>query len=170
MLVDLPMHGHRRFWEPLEGRYFRYRRPELMRAVCSRCAEPLTFIAKPVPMSEYDERSGGWRVLRGEICGTIAGRGGCVQCVQIVHSLQWPEDAYLKVQVPEGVIWAWNESFLPVLLARIVGDKVAVRQFAMKDRWLDYFVARIPKFALLTKNRSRLVTGLSKLGAAISPL
>lgn len=141
-----------------------------MRAVCSRCAEPLTFIAKPVPMSEYDERSGGWRVLRGEICGTIAGRGGCVQCVQIVHSLQWPEDAYLKVQVPEGVIWAWNESFLPVLLARIVGDKVAVRQFAMKDRWLDYFVARIPKFALLTKNRSRLVTGLSKLGAAISPL
>lgn len=71
--------------------------------------------------------------------------------------------------MPEGQVWAWNETYLPILLARVTGDKVAVRQLAMKDRWLDYFVARIPKFALLTKNRERIVAGMSRLLSAASP-
>ena len=164
---EMRMHGQRRFWDPIEGRYFRYRRPELMRAVCKRCKAAIAFFAKEVPSHEFDETSGGWLVLRGAICGAIVGRGGCGQCGQIVNELQWPHDAYFKVAVPEGLVWAWNETYLPVLQARVAGNKVAVRQFTMKDRWLDYFVARIPKFALLTKNRERILVGLSRLRSTI---
>jgi len=161
--------GQRRFWDPIEGRYFRYRRPELMRGICTRCKSAFRFVAKEVASHRLDETSGGWEVLRGEISGAIEGRGGCGRCGHIVNVLQWPEDSYFKVTVPEGLVWAWNETYLPILLARVSGDKVAVRQLAMKDRWLDYFVARIPKFALLTKNRERIVAGMSTLLTAAPP-
>ncbi len=161
--------GQRRFWDPIEGRYFRYQRPELMRGICTRCKSALRFVAKEVPSHRFDETSGGWEVLRGAISGAIEGRGGCGRCGHIVNVLQWPEDSYFKVTVPEGLVWAWNEAYLPILLARVSGDKVAVRQLAMKDRWLDYFVARIPKFALLTKNRERIVAGMSRLLSTAPP-
>ena len=128
--------GQRRFWDPIEGRYYRYRRPELMRGVCIRCKSAFTFFAKEVPSHRFDETSGGWEVLRGAISGAIEGRGGCGRCGHIVNVLQWPDDAYFKVKVPEGLVWAWNETYLPILLARVAGDKVAVRQLAMKDAGL----------------------------------
>ncbi len=140
-----------------------------MRGICPRCKSALTFFAKETPSHRFDETSGGWQVLRGEISGAIEGRGGCGRCGHIVNVLRWPEDGYFKVTVPEGVVWAWSETYLPILLARVVGDKVGVRQLAMKERWLDYFVARIPKFALLTKNRERIVAGMNRLLAGAPP-
>ena len=159
----VPFHGSRRFHNVVEGRYYRYTRPEVLWAICTRCQSPLTFFVKPIPATTFDEASGGWLVHRGDVCGTIAGRGGCAKCGNIAHSVQWPEAAYLKVTVPEGIVWAWNDTYLPALLARVRGDKVGLRRLTLRDWNLARFVARLPKFAVVTKNRARILDGMSKL-------
>jgi hypothetical protein len=65
--------------------------------------------------------------------------------------------------VPEGIVWAWNEEYLPALLTRVRGDKVALRHLVMSDWNIARFVSRLPKFAVLTKNRSRILSGFTSI-------
>ena len=158
--------GDRRFWHPVEGLYFQYRRPEAIAAVCTRCSARFLFKADPTKTHEFDPKSGGYLVLRGEIEGTVRGRGGCAECGKIVRSISWPEDAFFQVRVPEGVVWAWNDLYLPALRARIVGDKTALRHLVSESWDMARFVARLPRYAVLTKNRVRLLTELDRLAAS----
>ena len=161
--MNLPLHGARRFHNPVEGRYYSYSRPALMISNCGRCGNRLPFRADPIPTERYDEAIGGYEVLRGEICGVVTGRGACTNCGRIVCSIKWPEEAYFQVRVPEGVVWAWNEEYLPALQARVSGDKVALRHLTMGNWSLTRYISRLPKFAVLTKNRSRILSGLTAL-------
>lgn len=157
------LRGDRRFWRPVDGLYYQYRRPEDIDAVCGHCGARFAFKAEPTKTHEFDEASGGYRVLKGAVEGPIPGRGGCPKCGKIVTSLNWPDDAFFKVRLPEGVVWAWNEHYLPALRARVAGDKTTLRHLTMKSADLIRFVARLPRYAVLVKNRARLVTELDRL-------
>lgn len=165
-MMNLPIHGTRRFRNLVEGRYYSYSRPALMVSTCGRCGIRLPFRADPLSTERYDEATGGYEVLRGEICGVVTGRGACTNCGRIVCSIKWPEEAYFQVRVPEGVVWAWSEEYLPALKARVRGDKVALRHLTMSNWRLTRYISRLPKFAVLTKNRSRILGGLIALEAA----
>jgi hypothetical protein len=154
--------GVRRFRNPVEGRYYQYSRPETVLVLCGRCGKAVPFRADSRPTHELDEKSGGYLVLRGEICGVISGKGACSECGHVARNVVWPEAAYLQVSVPEGVVWAWNRDFLPALLARVSGNKVALRRLVMQDWNLARFISRLPKFAVLKKNRERILSGMSR--------
>jgi hypothetical protein len=151
-----------RFWRPVDGRYFRYARPALVDAVCPRCDHRLTFSPElPEPPERGPDR--GYPVIRGEVEGPISGRGGCGGCGHIVRRLNWPDDAYFKVELAGGHVWAWNDRYLPVLRARVAGDKVAVRQLTLGDWELTCFIARLPRYALLARHRVRLIAEFDRL-------
>ena len=96
-----------------------------------------------------------YRSLRGDVEGVVSGRGGCTECGRIARKISWPEDAFFKVKVSEGVVWALNEQYLSALRARIAGDKTALRHLTNKSSDVARFVARLPRYAVLTKNRMR---------------
>ncbi len=160
----LPLHrGARRFRNPVEYRYFLYERPKLIRASCIRCGCQFSFKPDLVPSMVYDEDSGGFSPQKGAVCGVVVGDGACTKCGSITRSIIWPDAAYFQVSVPEGIVWAWNESFLPALRAKVCGDKVTLRHLVMCDWNLARFISRLPRFAVLSKNRSRILAGLKKL-------
>lgn len=154
------MRGQRKFRNPVEGRYYSYSRPTDIVSVCERCNGRMNFHAASQPTHLYDEFSGGYRILRGEIGGTITGQGSCLACGHVSHKIQWPDAAYFKVTVREGIVWAWNESYLPALVARVAGDKVQLRRMIMADWNLARFISRLPKYAVLKKNRAKIIIGL----------
>lgn len=86
-----------------------------------------------------------------------------MNCGQIVQRLDWPRDAYFKVEVAGGSVWAWNDRYLPALRARVAGDKVAVRQLTLTDWELTCFIARLPRYAVLARNRAHLIAELDRL-------
>jgi hypothetical protein len=155
--------GQRRFRNPVEGRYFLYSRPEQIDANCDRCGSRISFGAGKIPSHVYDEKSGGYSPVRGEIGGAIAGRGACTKCGRVVRTISWPDAAYFKVQVPEGIVWAWNADYVPILRARVMGDKVTLRHLVERSWDFARFASRLPRFAVLTKNRVRVLAGLQSL-------
>jgi hypothetical protein len=155
--------GQRRFRNPVEYRYYLYSRPEQIDAICDRCGSRISFRAEKVPSYIYDQDSGGYTVVRGEIGGAIAGRGACPDCGRIARSITWPDAAYFKVKVPEGTVWAWNADYVPILRARVQGDKVELRHLVERNWDLARFASRLPRFAVFTKNRARVLAGLSSL-------
>lgn len=157
------MRGQRRFWNPVEGRYYQYARPVEIVATCEGCRGRIAFRADSKPTHVRDETCGGYLVVRGEICGTITGLGACASCGRQMRKIQWPEAAYLKVDLPEGMVWAWNESYVPALLARVRGDSVKLRHLLERDWNLARFISRIPKFAVLKKNRTRILKGFQAI-------
>ncbi len=152
-----------RFDNPVESRYFLYERPECISAKCERCGAKLSFKSEKIPTYIYDEVSGGYSPQKGWIGGVVKGRGACTKCGLVANSLNWPESAFFQVCVPEGIVWAWNEDYLSSLRARVGGDKVALRHFLMYDWNLARFISRLPRFAVLKKNRSRILKGFNKI-------
>jgi len=153
----------------VEGRYYQYSRPEIVLARCERCGKPIHFKTTSLPTHELDERSAGYLVLRGEVCGIIKGRGACSECGYVARKVSWPDAAYLQVLVPEGVVWAWNEDYVAALEARVRGDKVTLRHLLMHSWNLARFISRLPKYAVLRKNRSRILSGVEGLRNLRSP-
>jgi len=135
----------------------------LIRVVCIHCESNFDF--NPVLQSNaiYDPESGGWAVQKGEIEGVILGRGACKKCGAIKNNIDWPADAYFSVEVPEGIVWAWNQDYVPILLARVVGNRVLLRQLTMYNLHLTNFVDRLPKYALLKKNRIHIERRMKRL-------
>src|SRR5450830_1927427 len=168
MTLDAPQslsihRGQRRFRIPIEGRFYQYTRPDLIRAVCVRCGANFDFIPTLRPGSVYDPESGGWSMRKGEIEGEIQGRGACKKCGAIMEHIHWPNHAYFSVKVPEGIVWAWSQHHIPALLARVTGDRVLLRQLTMYDVNLTRFVDRLPRYALQKKNRYRIERGMKQL-------
>jgi len=55
------------------------------------------------------------------------------------------------------------------LRARIAGDKVLARQLALREAWLPYFLARLPQWALVKRNRAHLLRTIDDWLTAESP-
>lgn len=91
----------RPFWNPAAECYFQYGRPQDIAAVRTRCGVRLEFKADPTKTHEFDEKASGCLVLRSDVEGTVTGRGSCGK---IVSSLDWPNDAFLKVRLAEGLV------------------------------------------------------------------
>jgi hypothetical protein len=159
----MPRHGRRRFWDTVEDRYTLYSRPECIDARCQRCDHRVPFRTQKLPHFVLDVETGGYFPDRGDIGGDIVGRGACANCGRIVRSIAWPDAAYFKVRVPEGIVWAWNASYVPILRTRVAGDRVALRHLVGPNWDFARFVSRLPRFALLTKNRARILVGLESL-------
>jgi hypothetical protein len=107
-----------------------------------------------------DEQSGVCRLLPLPIEASLPGKGSCIRCGSSFSVVQWPEDAYFSVDVHGGTVWAWNTTYLPALRARVAGDRVLERQLALSNGYLHYFLARIPKQAVVKRNRTRLLRTL----------
>jgi hypothetical protein len=153
--------SHRRFWNPVEGRYFRYYRPETIEVSCDRCSHCVPFeIAKA---TQKEDAPSVYVVQRGEICGSIGGRGACSECGRVMRTISWPDAAYLQVRVPEGTVWAWNRDYVPALRARVEGDRVTLRHLILSNWRFAHYVSRLPRFAVLRKNRARILAGLEKI-------
>ena len=65
--------------------------------------------------------------------------------------------AFFALFVHGGAVWAWNTTYLLALRARIAGDRVLERPLVLANGRLHYFLARIPKQAILKRNRARLL-------------
>lgn len=152
----------RRFWNPVEDRYHSYERPTYVEATCNRCGKRYVFQPTALPTRRYDPTSGGYEVPEGDVCGNIKGRGACQSCGKGFSSISWPNAAHLKIEVAGGILWAWNAEQLPGILARISGDKVALRTLTKNDWRLARIIGRIPKFATLKRNRERILREIDK--------
>ncbi|MFS2034731.1 hypothetical protein ACEN8I_11970 [Polaromonas sp. CT11-55] len=163
---EMPLHplhrSIRRFWNPVESRYWTYERPSVIEAICGQCEAPYLFNPDPVPTHQYDPEVGGYTVLKGEICGPIAGRGACGKCGKVATSLTWPEAAYIKIKVAEGILWSWNTEQLVVIRAHVAGDKAVLRKMLMNDWRLSRTIGRIPTFAILKRNRFKILSSIDR--------
>jgi hypothetical protein len=158
-----PLHRSiRRFWNPVESRYWMYERPSLIEAECERCKARYFFTPEAVPTHEYQAEHGGYRVLNGRVCGLIVGRGACGGCGRAVTSIHWPNSAYIKITVTEGILWSWNSDQLLAIRAYVAGDKVGLRRILMNDARLSRIIGRIPTFAKRTKNRTQILRAIDR--------
>ncbi|ABA87793.1 hypothetical protein Pcar_0533 [Syntrophotalea carbinolica DSM 2380] len=149
--------GIRRFRNPVEFRYRTYERPEKIDAICEKCGSPYVFKATPTPTEQFDPETGGYEVLKGKVCGNFEGKGACQKCGRVSRSINWPDDALLKLEIPGGLFWVWNYELLPVMRARIAGDNLELRNLIGNDWKIARIVGRIPKFATIKKNRPRIL-------------
>jgi len=100
----------------------------------------------------------------------VSGRGGCIACGRNSRKIRWAGDAFFKGEGSEGIVWALNERYVPILRARVAGDKVTLRHLAAGSWDLARFVARLPRYAVLAKNRERVMAALDRLAPAEADL
>ena len=159
--VQMPRRGNHRFRTALDYRYDLYPLPATADVLCPRCRTRCHFSLNERELFDKDEKNGGYGVLTLPIEGVLPGHGSCLNCAHTFSAIDWPEDAYFAVGLAGGTVWAWNKDYLPPLRARIAGDKVLVRQLLVNSAGLHYylihFLSRIPKFALITRHRIRLL-------------
>lgn len=149
--------GQHRFRQPLDFRYGFYPVPAQADVCCPKCRSRCAFAMDAVENFAKDNVSSGCRLLNIALQGAFAGRAVCSNCTHLFTTIQWPEDAYLSARVHGGLVWAWNSSYLPALRARIAGDRVLERQLALGSGALQYFLSRVPKWALVKRNRPTLL-------------
>lgn len=154
--------GQYRFRHPIDYRYDYYTWPNKIVAKCRRCGSRCVFLAVVPEAFEKDEESGGYQLVSRHIPNRILGRGVCEKCGHQTENLVWPEDAYFQVSLTGGNIWAWNENFLLVLRAHVAGDRVLERHLCSEDGLYHYFLSRLPKHAVLKRNRERIVRKLDE--------
>jgi hypothetical protein len=101
-------------------------------------------------------------VLNVSVGGTKEGTGSCISCGRSFQTIFWPDDAYYKSSLRGGDYWAWNEDYLPVLRARVSGDRVLERQLCLDDFTYHYFLSRLPKNIVIKRNREVIVRRIDK--------
>lgn len=154
--------GQHRFRTPLDHRYRLYPLPSLADVRCPKCRSRCEFCITPRQTFAKDEQSGGYSLLPLPIEGTVLGKGACTVCSNSFSAIQWPQAAYFSVDIHGGTVWAWNTTYLRALRARVAGDRVLERQLAASNGYLHYFLARIPKHAVVKHNRTRLLRTLDE--------
>jgi hypothetical protein len=159
-LMYMVRRGQYRFRTPLDGRYRQYPLPSDADVRCPKCRSRCRFCVATHARFVKDEQAGVCRLLPLPIVGSLPGKGSCIRCGSSFSVVQWPGDAYFSVDVHGGTVWAWNTTFLPALRARVAGDRVLERQLALSNGYLHYFLARIPKHAVVKRNRARLLRTL----------
>lgn len=152
--------GQHRFRTPLDGRYHLYPLPSVADARCPKCRSRCKFCIGPRETFAEDTESSACSLRPSPIEGTLPGKGACTRCCSSFSVIHWPEDAYFSVEVHGGTVWAWNTTYLMALRARVIGDRVSERQLALSNGYLHYFLARIPKQAVVKRNRAFLLRTL----------
>ena len=155
--------SHYRNWRPIDHRYDYYTWPKAISAKCKFCEGMVSF-STDEQQSLSQETPGVYRVSKLPTSASIHGRGICTICKKIISSINWPEDAYYSVKLASGNVWAWNHDYLKILQAYISGQRSDVI-LAKENAMYLYFIARLPKHAILKRNRGPL---LKKINAFLS--
>ena len=152
--------GQHRFRTPLDYRYQLYPLPSVADVKCPKCGERCVFAVAPREAFIQDAHSGGYSPLALSVEGPLAGAGACASCSNSFTTVQWPNDAYFAVSVHGGTVWAWNHNHLAPLRARVSGDRVQERQLLLREPSFSRFLARLPKWAVIKRNREQLLRTL----------
>jgi hypothetical protein len=156
--------SHYRNWRPIDHRYDYYTWPREISAKCKFC-EGMILFSTDEQQSFSQEAPGIYRVSKLPTSAYIHGRGICTSCKKITSSISWPDDAYYSVKLASGNVWAWNQDYLRILQAYIAGQRSDVS--LSKDRAMYlYFLARLPKYAVLKRNRGPLLKKINSLLSA----
>ena len=71
------------------------------------------------------------------------------------HVLDWPTDAYYRVEVAGGLIWAWDRQHVIRLVNYLSAEHL--------EPSVGWFLRHIPKCFLLKRNRGKVVKALGAL-------
>jgi len=93
----------------------------------------------------------------------IKGRGVCLNCTKITESLSWPNDAFYSIKLAAGNVWAWNTEYLKVLKQYVSGEQRSDAAYARENTLFLYYLSRLPKYAVLKRNRGPLVKKINEL-------
>lgn len=154
--------GQHRFRAPLDYRYKLYPLPSVADVKCPKCGERCAFAVAPREAFIQDAQSGGHSLLALSIEGPLAGVGACASCSNSFATVQWPNDAYFSVSVHGGTVWAWNHYHLAPLRARVAGERVQERQILQREPCFSRYLARLPKCAVIKRNREPLLRTLDR--------
>jgi hypothetical protein len=150
----------------IDSRYRIKERPDKFNVRCPKCGAQALMYKK---FEAYEqEENGGWAIKESatSIAGPITGKLTCKACgLNGKATISWPEDAYYQFDINGQTVWAWNREYL-LLLKDWVAAKVRNEDdlFSLelypdpKVRWpYIHFLANLPKFIVLNKNRDRIV-------------
>jgi len=94
----------------------------------------------------------------------------CTKClIQKKHKLNWPEDAYFKIQYKGQTLWAYDRKYALKLLNYIKSDERKKRIVGYKGNSQntfisqDWFLRHIPEHFQTAKARPEIVKKLTKL-------
>lgn len=144
------MPGRHRNWRPVDFRLEQVPWPKDICAVCPNCSCRIAFEAKKA--YEYQGP-----VYKQGIPRKLEGHGVCAECVHVFKEIAWPESAYFQFRLKEGTVWAWNNEFVKVLRARLQPIRPTDAEYLEIHELALHFLARLPKFALIKKNRAVLL-------------
>jgi hypothetical protein len=75
----------------------------------------------------------------------------CPECISSYsHTLDWPSDAFYRVEHRRKVLWAWNREYLVMVREYIASS-------SRKTEGSYYLRRKLPKFFLLAKHRQHVV-------------
>lgn len=157
--------GQRRFWVTLENRFTAYYWPQVITVHCTHCGAKARF--SPAVRDCHKQEGNCWRVVRLSVGGEKEGTGTCTACGRSFRKINWPADAYYAADVRGGAYWAWNEDYLQVLRARVTGNRVLERQLCVDHFSYHYFLTRLPKRVVITRNREAIVRRIDGWFAAL---
>lgn len=83
--------------------------------------------------------------MSGEVWGVLS----CRRCpLRRKHRLDWPADAFYRIESPPGTLWAYTRFHLVQIRRHLAGEPGRTGPFDMN---------RLPKPFLLKRNRDRLL-------------
>ncbi len=145
--------GRHRNWHPVDFRLEQVPWPKNIDALCSNCYSKLAFEAQ-----QTYEFTGA--VFKQFVPNQLKGRGVCSVCVRVVNEIAWPEHAFFQYHLNEGTVWAWNQSFVDVLRARLRPIRPTDEEYLEMHELALHYLARLPKFVVIKKNRALLLKHL----------
>lgn len=156
---------------------FRYTikvRPALIAIRCLQCGGNALLHSPPADILEQMGKTGGYRVRESakRITGPIAGRLTCTGCgLSKNGSITWPDAAYYQFRIGAGTVWAWNRDYILLLRDWMAAERRDENLLWSTKRFPDarvrfpyvHFLANLPKFMLLKRNRAVIVKKINDL-------
>ncbi|WP_141243738.1 hypothetical protein [Pseudomonas indica] len=156
--------SHYRNWYPIDNRYDYYTWPMQISAKCRSCDGLVIFAAqerqdlsKLIPVSILSASYRQVPASKGEASAQVAKK--------ITEKISWPTDAFYSIKLAAGDVWAWNAEYLQALKQYVSGKERSDRAYARENVLFLYYLARLPKYVVLKRNRPLL---LRKIDALLS--
>ena len=156
--------SHYRNWYPIDNRYDYYTWPMQIAAKCRSC-DGLVIFAAQERQGFRQVDPGVYLVSKLPTSASIKGRGICSNCKKITEHISWPTDAFYSIKLAAGNVWAWNAEYLQVLKQHVIGKQRSDAAYARENALFLYYLARLPKYVVLKRNRPLL---LKKIDALLS--
>ncbi len=130
--------------------------PDIVDVICPQCGKKTAFAgSKQVVKKQYNQGQPVTRLFTDKRTGYVS----CLSCgLTKVKTIQWPQDAYYKINVRGNVLWAWNEEH-----AKDIRDYLNSTSRVRRNFTYVASLYHIPEIFKLAKNRKKCVLGLNKI-------